>query len=56
MNPIDATVFVYRYKKTGEIECAYLDDAIHFQNDAYEHVATLNPLAWIELHYDEIKE
>ena len=55
MNPIDATVFVYRHIQDGVIECAYLNDAQSLEDNVdYEHLATINPLVWIERHYEEI--
>lgn len=51
---LDATVFVYRHRKTQKIAARYLDDARALDGDkAWEHVATLEPRMWIEYHYDE---
>ena len=55
---LDATVFVYRHRETGEIRALYVDDAraMNYRPD-YEHVDTLEPRMWIEHHFDdEIKE
>ena len=56
-NP-DATVYVYRHRKTGAITALYSDSALGMMYQAdYEHVATLEPRAWIEHHFDDaIKE
>ena len=55
---LDATVFVYRHRETGEIRALYMDDArAMIGRDDYEHVATLEPRMWIEHHFDDaIKE
>ena len=51
---LDATVFVYRHRETGEIRAFYVDDArAMIDSDDYEHVATLEPRAWIEHHFDD---
>ena len=55
---LDATVFVYRHRKTGEVKALYYDSVLGmtYQTD-YEHVATLEPRMWIEHHFDDaIKE
>ena len=52
MNNIDATVFVYRNKATGEIRCEYLDTAKTVDLKDYHHEATLNPKMWVQYHYD----
>ena len=51
---LDATVFVYRHRKTGTITALYSDDAcaMNYRPD-YEHVATLEPRMWIEHHFDD---
>ena len=55
---LDAAVFVYRHRETGEIRALYMDDArAMIGRDDYEHVATLEPRAWIEHHFDDaVKE
>lgn len=52
-NP-DATVYVYRHRETGTITALYSDDAcaMSYRPD-YEHVASLEPRAWIEHHFDD---
>ena len=51
---LDATVFVYRNRETGEIRALYVDDArAMIGRDDYEHVATLEPRMWIEHHFDD---
>lgn len=47
-------VFVYRHCTTGTILALYMDDARAMNDrDDYEHVATLEPRAWIEHHFDD---
>lgn len=55
---LDAAVFVYRIRETGEIHALYVDDArAMIDSDDYEHVASLEPRMWIEHHFDDaIKE
>ena len=54
---IDATVFVYRHCETREIRALYIDDARAMTGRAdYEHIATLEPRAWIEAHYDDAEK
>lgn len=53
-NP-DATVYVYRHRETGAIRALYVDDArAMIDSDDYEHVASLEPRAWIEHHFDDV--
>lgn len=56
-NP-DATVYVYRHRETGAITALYSDAALDMLYQAdHEHVATLEPRAWIEHHFDDaVKE
>jgi hypothetical protein len=52
-----ATVFVYQLKETGQIKCEYIDEAKKLENDdAWEHLATLEPRMWIEHNYHKIME
>ena len=52
---LEATVFVYRHRETGEVRSLYTDDARAMTGrDDYEHVATLEPRAWIEHHFDDV--
>ncbi len=57
-NFIEATVFVYRHKQTGQIRVHYRAAATALDNDPsgqdYEHVASLEPRAWIQAHYAAI--
>ena len=54
MHNINATVFVYRHRETRQIRALYIDDASAMTGRAdYEHIATLEPRAWIEAHYDD---
>lgn len=51
---LDAAVFVYRCRETGAIRALYVDDArAMIERDDYEHVASLDPRAWIEHHFDD---
>ena len=53
-NP-DATIYVYRHRETGTITALYSDAALNMLHNAdYEHVATLEPRAWIEHHFDDV--
>lgn len=58
-NNLAATVFVYRHKGTGEIRCHYRQEACaliaSLEREKYDHIATLEPLAWIQEHYNEVK-
>jgi len=51
---IEATVFVYRNKATGEIRCEYLDDAKLADLKDYDHLATLNPKMWVQYWFDTV--
>ena len=52
-----ATVFVYQLKETGQIKCEYLDKAKDFEEDnAWEHLATLEPRMWIEYNYAKVSQ
>ncbi len=54
-NRLDATVFVYRHKVTGNILALYLEDALDAaKRDDLEHLDTLEPRAWIEAHYEQV--
>ncbi len=53
---LDATVFVYRLRETGQIRCEYIDKARDLEDDpAWEHMATLEPRMWIEHHWMEVE-
>ena len=53
---LDATVFVYKEKKTGEIRCEYLDKARHLEEaENWEHIATLEPRMWIQCHWMDVE-
>ena len=52
---LDATVFVYRSKKTGCVRCEYAEVARTLSENDWEHEATLEPRMWIEYHWDEVK-
>lgn len=54
-NEYSTTVFVYRNKATGQIKALFLQEAMSmYQQAGYEHVDTIEPRTWIELHYEEI--
>jgi hypothetical protein len=56
MIDLDAIVFVYKHKETGNIEAEFLKEALVFEDNAdYEHVATINPRLWIKAHYENIE-
>lgn len=49
---LSRAVFVYQHRDTGEIKAFYLDDAHAMTgNEAWHHVGTLEPRAWIESHW-----
>ena len=53
---LDATVFVYEHKKNGRIKCEYIEEARFLEDDnAWEHVATLEPRMWIQYHWKDVK-
>ena len=53
---LDATVFVYRLRETGQIKCEYIDQAKLMEDDPeWEHMATLEPRMWIECHWADIE-
>ena len=52
-----ATVFVCQPRETGEIRTLYLEDAWAMQGRTdYEHVATLEPRAWIESVWNDVHD
>ena len=56
-NNLAATVFVFRLKETGQICCEYMDRARLMEDDPeWEHVDTLEPRRWIEVHYAEVQQ
>ena len=54
MDNINATIFVYRHKSTGEILCLYLDEAGNVPPKDHYHEATLNPKMWVQYWFDAI--
>lgn len=54
MSNIDATVFVYRNKSTGEIRCEYLDAVKTVDPKDYHHEATLNTKMWVQYWFDTV--
>lgn len=55
MHNIEATVFVYRNKKTKEILCEYISTARDVDESKFDHIATLEPRLYIQYHYDDAK-
>ena len=54
---LDATVFVYSNKKTGEIRCEYIDNARVLEEDElWFHEATLEPRMFIQHHWKTIEQ
>jgi hypothetical protein len=53
MHNLDATVFVYRNKKTKDILCEYREKAREVDSTIYDHIATLEPRMYIQHHYDD---
>lgn len=48
-------VFVYQHKETGQIKCEYIEKARILEDDPeWEHLATLEPRAWIEHNFDKV--
>ena len=56
MDNINATIFVYRHKSTGEILCLYLDEAGNVPPKDYYHEATLNPKMWVQYWFDTVSK
>jgi len=56
MSELEHTVFVFRERATGKIKCTYFDHAkAHEKSSEFEHIATLNPAAWIQYHWDKVE-
>lgn len=53
MHNLDATVFVYRHKKTKDIRCEYREGTMEVDAKIYDHIATLEPRMYIQHYYDE---
>jgi hypothetical protein len=53
MHNLNATVFVYRNKKTQDIRCEYRDQAWNVDGKLYDLIATLEPRMYIQHHYDD---
>lgn len=52
---LEATVFVYRHRKTKQIMCEYLEGARHLNRSLdWDHLATLEPRMWIQEHYSYV--
>ena len=56
MNDLKHTLFVYKNKTTNKIVCKFLGDAKSIDLTQYDHVATLNPLMFIEYWWKEIEK
>ena len=53
---LEATVFVYQLRETGQIKCEYLEQARILEDDPdWEHLATLEPRMWIEHNWEKVK-
>lgn len=53
-NNLAATVYVFRDKTTGAVYATYADGAPNALDDSgLEHIATLEPRAWIAAHFDD---
>lgn len=53
---LDATVFVFRHRPTGEIVAHYVLAARGKElHPDWEHVGTLEPRLWIQAHWDDAK-
>ena len=53
-NNLAATVYVFRDKTTGAVYATYTDGAPNALDDSgLEHIATLEPRAWIAAHFDD---
>lgn len=55
---LDATVFVYEHKTTGEIKAIYHESAVSFSNSQaasdWTHVGTLEPRMWIQAYWKDV--
>lgn len=49
-------LFVYRHKVTRKIRCEFLELAqtLADKPDEWEHIATINPRAWVEQNWDSV--
>lgn len=56
---LDATVFVYERKSTGEVKAFYRESAVSFSKSEdiseWTHVATLEPRMWIQSHWSKVQ-
>jgi L-ascorbate metabolism protein UlaG (beta-lactamase superfamily) len=53
-NNLSATVFVYRSRIDGRVHAEYIDTArVMDQSPDWEHIATLEPRRWIQVHYED---
>lgn len=55
MHNLQATVFVYRNKKSKDIRCEYNSTAKDVDETKYDHIATIEPRSWIQHHYDDME-
>lgn len=54
---LDATVFVFKHRVTGEIEAHYWDKAKHrTEHPDWLHVASIEPRYWIQAHYQKVMD
>ena len=54
---LEATVFVYEHRSTGEVRAEYLPAAIVLGSGEGEwvHSATLEPRLWIQAHWKTVQ-
>ena len=56
---LDATVFIYEHKTTGEIKAFYRESAVSFNNSQaasdWNHVGMLEPRMWIQAHWNKVQ-
>lgn len=51
-NFLEATVYVFKHKETGEVVAHYQAMAQMREPDkTWEHIASIEPRAWIQAHY-----
>lgn len=57
MTSLEKVVYVFRHKDTKEIVSVFGDEYSKYkENPQYEHVGSLNPLAWIKHHWDIVED
>ena len=55
---IEASVFVYEHRQTGEVRAEYLNAALALghEDEHWRHVATLEPRMWIQAHWRTVQD